>query len=158
MVPSFFHPAAPPGSVPGHGLGNRAAKLRHRTVFVFVLVSFSSCRPTPFVAGVVLGDFAAPTVAQDYVIFLLFGGIISPRPPSLRWWRYFGFSFFHRHVFAPPPSFPGDMAMVFIDVFFSVMDRPPCFPFLLGVPCRLRSLAVQRCGSGFEKPHLRHMF
>ena len=31
---------------------------------------------------------------------------------------------------------------------FVVTDRPPFFPFLLGVPCRLRNLAVQRCGSG----------
>ena len=70
-----FRPADPPSSVPGHGLGNRAALLRHRIIgfrvrFFFVL-------PTPPLgAGGALGNFTTPTVAQDYVIFLLFGGII----------------------------------------------------------------------------------
>ena len=72
---SVFCPADPPRSVPGHGLGNRAALLRHRIIgfrvrFFFVL-------PTPPLgAGGALGNFTTPTVAQDYVIFLLFGGII----------------------------------------------------------------------------------
>ena len=65
----------------------------------FVFVSFSSCRPPPPGAGGVLGNFATPTVAQDYVIFLLFGGTILPRPPLLWKWHYFGFSLFRRHVF-----------------------------------------------------------
>ena len=65
----------PPRSVPGHGLGNRAVLLRHR-------ITCFSCsffvRPTdpPLGAGGALSNFATPTVAQDYVIFLLFGGII----------------------------------------------------------------------------------
>ena len=70
----------------------------------FVLVIFRPADP-PLSAGGVLGNFATPTVAQDDVIFLLFGGIISPRPRSLRWWRYFGFSRFRRHAFAPHPPF-----------------------------------------------------
>ena len=53
----------------------------------FVFVSFSPCRLTPLGAGGVLPNFATLTLAQDYVIFLLFGGIMSPRPLSLRWWR-----------------------------------------------------------------------
>ena len=32
--------------------------------------------PPPLGRGDALGNFATPTVAQDYVIFLLFGGII----------------------------------------------------------------------------------
>ena len=31
----------------------------------------------------------------------------------------------------------------------SLTDRPPFFPFFLGIPYRLRSLAVQRCWGGF---------
>ena len=43
----FFRPADPPHSVLGHGLGNRAAKLRHGTAVFFVFASFSSCRRPP---------------------------------------------------------------------------------------------------------------
>ena len=39
---------------------------------------------------------------------------------------------FRRHVF-DPPTLPGDMAVLFRDLFMSLMDRPPSFPFLLGV-------------------------
>ena len=39
-----------------------------------VLVSFSSCRPPPSGRGGALGNFATPTVAQDYVILLISGG------------------------------------------------------------------------------------
>ena len=54
-----------------------------------------------------------------------------------------------RHVFAPTPL-PGDMAVVFLDVFFCPLRTGLLsFPFYFGVPCRLRSLAVQSCGSGF---------
>ena len=62
---------------------------------------------------------------------------------------WFGLSLFRRHVSSPSPPLPGGMAVVSIDVLLSVSDKPPFFPFLLGVPFRLRSLAVQRCGSGF---------
>ena len=54
-----------------------------RFVFVFFIVL-----PTPPLgAGRVLGNFASPTVAQDYVFLFpsfFFGGTISPRSPSLR--------------------------------------------------------------------------
>ena len=75
-------------------------------LYVFRVRFFFILPTLPLGAGGALGNFVTPTVAQDYVIFLLFGGgIIQPRPPSLRWWRYFGFSLFRRHVFAPlPPS------------------------------------------------------
>ena len=51
------------------------------------------------------------------------------------------------------------MALAFVDdLFLSVTARPSVPSFFLGVLCRLHNLAVQRCGSGFEEPHLRLMF
>ena len=67
------------------------------------------------------------------------------------------FPLFRRHILATPPL-SDDMAVISSAVFLSDTDRPPFFPFSLGVSCRLRSLAVQRFGSGFEEPHLRLMF
>ena len=117
----------------------------------FVFVSFSSCRSTSPPRGRGRSGYFCHsdcgTGLCDF-LFLLFGGIISPRPPSLRLWRYFGFSLFRRHVFATASPFQVIWRVVFFDVFSAVRDRPPFFPFLLGVPCRLRSLAIQRCGSG----------
>ena len=49
-------------------------------------------------------------------MFSFFGDLISPRSPSLRLWRYFGFSRFRRHILAPPP-FAGDIAVDFVDIF-----------------------------------------
>ena len=69
-------------------------------------------------------------------------------PPSLRLWRYFGFSFFRRHVFAPPPPFQVIWRWFSLTFFLSRTDGPPFFPFVLGVPYRLRGLAVQSCGGG----------
>ena len=72
----------------------------------------------------------------------------------------------HRQIYASPPLAGCGVTLGFrfsIDTFsprpppFQVIwrwfsqtlfIRPPFFPFLLGVPCRLRNLAVQRCGSG----------
>ena len=101
----FFRPIDPPRSVPGHGLGNRAAKLWHRTVGFSCSILLRPPDSPPLGAGGVLGIFVTPTVAQGCVtfFFLLFGGIISPHPPSLRLWRYFGCALFRRHVFALPP-------------------------------------------------------
>ena len=42
-----------------------------RVRFFFVLPT-----PPPIGVGGALGDFATPTVAQDYVMFFLFGGIV----------------------------------------------------------------------------------
>ena len=121
--------------------------------------SFSSCRPAPPLgAGGVLGNFATPTVAQDYAIFLLFGGIISPRPPSLRWWRYFGFSLFRRHVFAPSPRFSGDMAVISVDVFSPLRIGLLSFPFYLAFLVGFVASPFRGLGVGFEQPHLRYMF
>ena len=83
----------------------------------FVLFSCSSCRSPPLRAGGHLGILAIPTVGQDCATscVLFFGDLVSPRPPSLRWWRYFGFSRFRLHILAPHPL--GDeVAVVFVDV------------------------------------------
>ena len=48
----FFRPADPPRSVPGHGLGNRAAQLRHRTVRFMCSFLFRPAGPAPRDRGV----------------------------------------------------------------------------------------------------------
>ena len=49
-----------------------------------------------------------------------------------------------------PKSATSIVARLFsLTCFLSLTDRPPLCPFLLGVPCRLRSLAFQGYGSGF---------
>ena len=64
------------------------------------------------------GIFATPTVAQECVTFrfLLFGGIISPRPLFAKVVALLRFSPFGRHVFALPPL-TDSLAAVFLDVF-----------------------------------------
>ena len=122
----------------------------------FAVFRFLSCRSPLLGAGGDLGNLATPIgVAQNFVTpcLIFFGGITSPRPPSLRLWRYFGLPLFRRHILAPPPL-SGDMAVVFLDVFLPLTDRPPLFSFFLGVSCRLRSLAVQRCENGVLKSRI----
>ena len=89
-------PACAPRSVPGCGLDNRATQLWHKTVGLLCYFLFRAADPRPLGAGGDLGILATPTVAQGCVTscFLFFGGLISPRPPSLRLWRYFGFPLF----------------------------------------------------------------
>ena len=106
----------------------------------FVLVPFRPADP-PLVAGGILGDFATPTVAQDYVIFLIFDGITSRRPLRCSGGATLSFAFPSTR-FRPATPLPGDMAVVSIDVFYPL--RIGLRSLLLGVPCRLRSLAVQR--------------
>ena len=144
-----FCPADPSRPVPGHGLGNRVALLSHRIRFFSCSFLFRPAEP-PRGAGGALGNFATPTVAQDYVIFLLFGG--WPRPPSLRWWRYFGFSIFRRHV-SSRPSLPGDMAVGFIGDFSPLRIGFLSFPFYLAFLVGQASL-FRGVGLGFEEPHL----
>ena len=57
-------------------------------------------------------------------------------------------------TFSPRPPFQGTWRWFSLTFFLPLTDRPPFFPFFLGVPWRLRSLAAQRCGSGFEEPRL----
>ena len=74
-----FRPVyAPPRSVPSHGLGNRAAKLWHRTVGFSFSFLFRPADPSPIGAGGVLGILATPTVAQDCVT------LFSP----FRWYNF----------------------------------------------------------------------
>ena len=83
-----------------------------------------------------------------------FSDIISPRPPSLMLWHYFGFSCFRRHILAPPPL-AGDMARVFVDVFY-VPYGQASFLSLFSSP--LASL-FRGVGVGFEEPrYLRVVF
>ena len=70
----------------------------------FVFISVSSCLSPPIGAGGVMGISATSTVAQNCgIFFFLFGGMFSPRPLSLRLWRYFGFRSSVDRVVAPPP-------------------------------------------------------
>ena len=72
-----------------------------RVRFFFVLPIYPLSRP-----GAIWVFFATPTVAQDCVTFcfFLFGCIVSPRLPSPRLWRYFGFRFSVR-TFSPRSPF-----------------------------------------------------
>ena len=127
-------------------------------LYVFRVRFFSALPTPPLGAGGILGNFATPTVALHYVIFLIVGGINSPRLPSLRWWRYFGFSLFRRHVFAPPS--PCQVTWRWFSVtFFSrfrigLRSFPCCLTFVVSfVASPFRGVGV-----GFEDPHLRRMF
>ena len=94
----FFRRADTPRSVPGHGLGNRAAKLRYKTVCVLEFVFFFVLPTPPCGAGGVLGNFAPPTVAQDSVIFFSFSVVESRlAPPFQRIRRWFPLTFFLRY-------------------------------------------------------------
>ena len=90
---------------PGCGLGNRATQLWHSSVGIPCSFLFLPVDTPPLGFGGDLGISAAPTVAQDRVTscFIFFGGITSPRPPSIRSWRYFGVPLFRPHILAPPP-------------------------------------------------------
>ena len=74
---AFLLPSCrPPHSVLGHGLGNRAAKLRHGTVgFSCSFFSFFFCRPADALLSSELGsaqdNLATRTVAQDCMFGLL---------------------------------------------------------------------------------------
>ena len=114
-----FSPAyTPPRTVPGRHLVNGAIKLRLRTVVFSCYYLFRPADLPPLGAGGDLGILVTPTVAQDWITpyFLLFGGVTSPRPPSLRLWRYFGFTFPSTHS-RPVPPLSGNVAAVFLDVF-----------------------------------------
>ena len=121
--------------MPGRGLGNRAITLWHRTVgFSCSLLFPRSADPPPLGAGGDLGILATPTVTKDCVtpfFSLFFGGINSttysrPAPPFQVIWRWFSLTFV-----------------------LSLTDRRSFCPLFLDVSCRLGTLAVQRCGSGF---------
>ena len=57
----------------------------------------------------------------------------------------------------PVPPLPGDMAVVFVDVFFPFRKSPVSFPFCLTFLFGFVDLPFRDAGVGFEEPHLRHM-
>ena len=140
-----FRPANPPRPVPGAGSSTRATHLYHRTRFL----SFRSGVGWP---------------AEYSVLHMFF---VLPIPPPLRelggiWVKLlthsgaqdrisFGFnlSLFRRHFLAPHP--PLWVVWRWLSLAYypcSLWEGSPFF-HLLGVPCRCRSLTVQRCESGF---------
>ena len=143
MVFAYFVLPTPPLSV-GAGLGNQPNHVWHRTHFRSVCPGLGglwriSCyfphhpaNPPPArEPGSIWIKLPIHTGAQDR---LSFGAILS---------------LFLRHFLAPPPL-RGDTAMAFVDdLFLSHSARPSFIYFFFGVPCRLRNLAVQGCGSGF---------
>ena len=125
----------------------------------FAVFRFLSRRSPPLGAGGDLGNLATPIgVAQNFVTpcLIFFGGITSPRPPSLRLWRYFGLPLFRRHILAPPPL-SGDMAVNFFSVSLSLTDSF-LFSFFLAFLIGFVVSVFRGVGMGFEKPHLRLMF
>ena len=115
----------------------------------FVILSSSCCRSPPLGAGGRSGYFGysdcGTNCVTSYLIF--FDGVISPRP--LRMWRYFGFCF-PVGTFSPrPPPVQVIWRWFSLTFILSLTGSPLFFPCFLVVPCRLRGLAVQRCGSGF---------
>ena len=95
----------PAHSKPGHGLGNRAALLRHTTI-CYLRVRFTLVLPTPSHRG--KGAFwviLQRLVAQDYVICLFFGGLKFRLAPHRRGGgATLGFRF-SVDAFPPPPPF-----------------------------------------------------
>ena len=81
------------------------------------------------------------------LVFLFYRGMISLRPLATVVALLRFSALVRRHILAPP-TLSGDMAVVSLTFILSLVDRPPFLPFFLGVPCRLRSLAVQRCENG----------
>ena len=150
-VPAFFVLPTPPRSVAGRGLGNQAAKLWHRTVDFSCSFLFRPADLPPLAAGGDLGIFCHSDCGAGLCDFLFFPFRLYSfaSPPLATVVALLRFSLFRPHVFAPLPLL-GDMAVIFLDFcFLPSTDRPPFFTFFLGIPCRLRSLADQRCGSGF---------
>ena len=74
----------------------------------------------------------------ELCIFLLFGG----EGATLG-------SRFSVNTCSPTPLLPGDMAVDYIAVYSPLRIGLLSFPFFVDIPCRLRSLGVPRCGSGF---------
>ena len=176
MVVAYFVLRKPPAQC-WADVGNRATHLWHRTVVFFVFfVSFVSVSffilptPPPPAAQCRAGWGSRATHLWHRIVVFLCCFMCRPANPPLprargRWRsRSFDYS---THTVAPDCVTFWVLPFVFLPIhsrparllagawrfsltfFLSLTDGPPFFPFFLGVPCRLRSLAVQRCGSGF---------
>ena len=121
VVPAFFSSCRPPPAqcravvwvIRSLYCGTGLSIFRVRFFFVLPF-------PPPVWVGGGLGIFCHSDCGTGLCgfCFLLFGGIISPRPPSLRSRRYFVFSLFRRHIHSrPAPPLSGDMAVDFLGAF-----------------------------------------
>ena len=146
----------------GAGLGNPAIHAFAAQDLSFSsLFLFSSCRSTPpvrswgrsgqigYTCGIGLRDFVGSLFRRSNFASLALARVVELLQLLL---QKFVLSRFHRHILTPLPPVAGviDRAVVFVyGLSLSLADRPPLFPITcLGVHCRLRSLAVQRCGDG----------
>ena len=113
----------------------------------------------PLGAWGVLGNFATPNVAQDYVCSLPSFSMVQSRlaPPRCGEGVTLGFRF-SVNTFAPRPPLPGDMVVVFIAVFSPLRIGFFSFPFYLALVVGFATSPFRGVGVGFEEPHLRHMF
>ena len=111
-----------------------------------------NCRfadPAPLGAG---GDlFFCPSDCDTGLCDLLFSPFRWYQSASLPLAKVVALLRFRFSVdsFLPRPPFQVVWQWFSLTFFLSLADRPPFPPFFLGVPCRLRSLATQRCGSMF---------
>ena len=155
-----FRPPTPPPFSAQLGMGNRADQSWHRTVgfscsslfrdILFFVLPIPP-RPRSLRAGRDLGTLNTLTVARDAVSFLFspFGWYCFALPPLVKVVALLRFSDFSSTPFRRASPILGDVAVVSLDVLLSLTDRPPFFPFILGVPCQRRNLAAQRCGGVF---------
>ena len=146
---AHFVVPTPPTRRRGCCLDIRATRVWHRTVGFSYHFLFCPADPPPLGDGSDPSILATSTVVQDCVTYVFSVSVVQFRLVPLdkvgALLRFFSFPSTH--------SRPAPVAFT-----LSLTDRPPSYPFLLVVSCRLRSLAVQRCGSEFEEPHLRLMF
>ena len=114
-----FRLAYTPRSVPGCGLGNRATQVWPKTIGFSCCFLFRLTIPRHSEPGEIWAFWLLRLWRRivQFLVFSLFGDTISPRPRSLRLWRYFGFSRFRRNILAPPPL-AGNISVVFFDIFF----------------------------------------
>ena len=143
-------------SVPGHDLGNRAAKLGRTTFMFFAFVSFTSCRTPPPSGPGAFWDFVPLGMWHRIVLlFFSFSAVQFLLAPLAAVVALLWVFVFPPTRFRPAPPLPGDMAVVFLDVF----SVPYGWASFLSL-CTWRSLSAswprrsELWGWGFEEPHL----
>ena len=144
-----FSSCRPLRSVPGHDLGNRAAKLGRTTFMFFAFVSFTSCRTPPPSGPGAFWDFLPLGMWHRIVLlFFSFSAVQFLLAPLAAVVALLWVFVFPPTRFRPAPPFQVIWRWFSLTFFLSRTDGPPFFPFVLGVPYRLRGLAVQSCGGG----------